>query len=1056
MSSSIQLNLSESLRGVLSYNKLTDRTYIDSDREWEIMIVELKLNYSCNKLMAKCYEDFIIRPDLQFLGKVSVYIKLEVMESDGKLSTECKDGLRVRVGVDRGKGVGNIRLVYKLVARPLGVGTFSCDLTLFTESEKGISTRLVGPISIVVEALKAFDLLDINVNPENPEYFPGDELSVSLKYYSNYDGLALLRVGGAVDEMSEKLELKRGSGGEWSKVLTIRNFNKKYLSVVIEIPELNVKMIKNIDMNITPQKINMELIEVSDEAVIGKHIRLRIKVVNKSSLSGSLIRLNIKVYEHYIRSEVRLDPGGFKLIEFTTPLITYKSLNDVSGYIELTDLTSGHVILQELKLEKPKPPVYLNLSKSHVIYSSAKRYESEIILSNNLDSEISVIMAMEKTPICDVSLQQSTVTLGPLAEERVAVLFTPRSIGNDKLRLSLKVEVERSLIYEYSEELLVEIRPAFNVLDVSVLNIRNNNVIKGQELTIRLHFKVLCDELVELNISGKNLEVRGSTSIMIPPEEVLVSAVTVGYGEPTITLNDGLYSVEVKVPIVIVKPDLSVEQEVKVIYGGIKNAVFFKVNNPYDTELKLTVGVDEPKDFIKVLTKSREIFLRPHSSMRFDMEFVGLRRTDNLTLNLKFKVSTEAEEYVFVKTFDFIVEDPVELEVVGGSRNIFIPTVNQYSSVLQELNIPIHMKISVKNSVKQFIDDVRIILMYREAGNKVLYDKNQSLRPDGLTEHLHTSVPYNILTDVITVLYRVIVSGYYVMDGELTEIQSIRYTPIVVELSKFNSEECPYPYVKSGDSTYLLIPIKAVPEVCGDLTKLSLLHKELVESLYDIALKYVEKTPESIWDIISSVVFGQSIYMKSQFSTKLKSYEDIVFRVKGIDILPAILWRTTLAKLASHKLEHPQVNFNKVGILVPSSEKRFHTIRNEFYINLLNLVFYGDDGSKLWLRSHIENNVRNLCIDPLYLIYILNGGEHIKYDKDIVDRLARGKRFSDLLIYLALADQGAWLFNEELVEGTRKVLIENSQAVLSRNSSKVALSIILSRVITLLYKRIFG
>jgi hypothetical protein len=245
----------------------------------------------------------------------------------------------------------------------------------------------------------------------------------------------------------------------------------------------------------------------------------------------------------------------------------------------------------------------------------------------------------------------------------------------------------------------------------------------------------------------------------------------------------------------------------------------------------------------------------------------------------------------------------------------------------------------------------------------------------------------------------------------------------------------------------LLIPVgvdmNSIYIACGEPLEISKHHIELANLLHSIALDCIKKGIRNVWDATTSLLYKYTFYIKSEFNVEQKIYKSIICTVNDINILPAVLWKLTLGKLILHRVEKSIADTSKIGLLIPMSETRFQVVRNDFYANLFKFIAYDDVKSGAWLYNYIKDSTDRLMIDPMYLLYILNGGTAIKFNEKVFASLLEKKDFHALLIYLALVNLNEWIFNEEVVKKVKKIIDENRGSIPLKNSSKISLSIIL-------------
>jgi hypothetical protein len=85
---------------------------------------------------------------------------------------------------------------------------------------------------------------------------------------------------------------------------------------------------------------------------------------------------------------------------------------------------------------------------------------------------------------------------------------------------------------------------------------------------------------------------------------------------------------------------------------------------------------------------------------------------------------------------------------------------------------------------------------------------------------------------------------------------------------------------------------------------------------------------------------------------------------------------------------------------------------------------------------------------------MLNDGKFLDFNEKIYSSLLERKDYVGLITYLALSNVNQWIFKEELVNKIREIVNEKRSIILSKNSSKVALLIILREMLSQLQRSI--
>jgi hypothetical protein len=85
---------------------------------------------------------------------------------------------------------------------------------------------------------------------------------------------------------------------------------------------------------------------------------------------------------------------------------------------------------------------------------------------------------------------------------------------------------------------------------------------------------------------------------------------------------------------------------------------------------------------------------------------------------------------------------------------------------------------------------------------------------------------------------------------------------------------------------------------------------------------------------------------------------------------------------------------------------------------------------------------------------MLNDGKFLDFNEKVYSSLLERKDYVGLITYLALTNVNQWIFKEELVNKIREIVNEERSIILSKNSSKLALSIFLREMLLQLQRSI--
>jgi hypothetical protein len=1056
MSLEKQFKISENIYGSLVYKIHSYEVMVGSKQH--IASIEFTLKYQCNQWLRKCHDDFVVVPSVE--GK-DYSIEIDKVESGGKLKAS-KEDKNVSVNIDRGKGEGYLRIIYKFFTNPRSEGTYTYTITIFFKIKTG--EFRAEEIKFSINAVKPIDKLTIDLEPKSPVYSPGDPISISVKFYSNYEGQALLNINGVVEELSEKIKLAKGEK-ELFKKLVIRRTKPTYVNVSIKIPEINFEITKKLELIISPVKIRAEIIEIPREIYIGEKASVKLIIANESLISECKLKIKAKIYEYNIEKDITLKPRESKEENLITPIITQKSVEETSGFIEIIEVVTNYSWHQDIKLEKPLLPIVIGIDdKERRIFSSGK-YSLSVKVENKLSSSLGISFLSSKPSVCDITLQMNKAILEPYSFLENFVEIKPKSIGKDILKINIVASINGIKIYEHFEEVVIEVMPSFKIVESGIHEIKSTRIIKGQKFRAYLKFKVLTNTSIEVKVLSKNLKFSENSFIIFPPEfEKRLDVIATDYGEAIITLTDGIHSSEVDLPISIVKPEINITEKEKVIYGGLRNILKFEVENPYNVDLKLSIKTSEEYGFLRLLTGEKEIYLKANSKDIVEFEAIGLKSAEKIRLNLSTNVLPIIEEikekYEFSKEILLSIKHPIESKI--NISEVYIPLLDKTDIISKELNIPVYITIFVENMTNYPIDNLEVNLKFKELPVEYAsYKERRSLEPKSNTSfEIPHRIPYDYEFNLLTLCCKILIAEQYVAEDKEIKVDVVKYVPVVLEFNRneFKHKSCLYPYLVLRDKVILFTPIdKNLNDVytkCGKPIKISEYHFELANLIFNIFSNYIRKGIVNVWDATSSLLFKRTLQFSLDFTKEQKIYEKLTFTLYDMDILPAILWRATLSKLMSGKIEKYDMKTEKAGLLIFHSESQFQSFRNDFYIHLSRFIFNKNSESELWLYNYIKNNVENLIIEPIYLLYMINGGKFLEFNEKIYKLLLDRKDHSGLITYLALSNISQWIFNEELVHKIKEIISEKSSIIISKNNSKVALLIILREMLSQLQKKI--
>jgi hypothetical protein len=1045
----------ENLSGSLKYELISGKVFI-SDKPITIALIELQLSYQCNELIRKCSDDFDIELDIE--GK-PIYFTIKRLEFKGKLEASASaSDQKVSVKVGRGRGEGYLTIAYEFSVKSLAEGSYSYVATAYLAT-KGMKTRLGEPFRFTIGVVKPIEVLAVDATPKNPVYYLGDNLSLSIGVQSNYRGTALLTISGASGDLSEEIELREGTQ-EILKNLTLQQIDPNHINVSLKIPEIGFEASNQLQLNISPTKVVVEVVKVPQDVFIGEKTQLKIKIKNESLISQSDLEIWAKIYEHEIKKKISIKPQEIVDLEITTPQITQKSLEEVSGFIKVTDMVTGYTWSQELRFESPQPPVSIEVESREYKVFTSKKQSVTLRIENRLGSDIDVLFSASNPTTCRVNIQPARLILKPFDFTEIVLEIEPKSVGEEILKINSMIVVNEVKVYEQIEELRIKVVPSFEVIEHKLLEIRSKDVVKGQKIKVYLKFKVFSESMIEVKVSGKNLKSYEDKFVLIPPIfEKQLDFTPTNYGDLIITLSDGVYGHEIPLNIKTVKPEVKLSMKEKLVYGGLRNLLKIEIENPYDVDLKLSVKVGE-NEFIRPVSKTKEVLLKANAKESIEVEVIGLKPADTTYLDLTIDalpiVEEIGDEYVFTERFSLNVKHPVIVKLTMS--NLFEPYLEK-SPAYKDLYSPFLITMIAENITGSYIEDLEAIFTFNELPSFIASHREKlALEPRAKTTAIIPwKIPFNYLIGSLTLTYKVIVNKEYILEENKLNIPINKYTPLPIEYSAedFKHGSCEYPRITLKDRVLVLAPISGNLDMivtnCGKPLKVSELHLELANIIYNNLSTLTKREAGTTWDATASIIFKR-VFQFMNYTWERKTYENLAVNLHGINVVPAILWKKTLGRLIASS-EMMSVRIKKASILIPGSEKRFQALRNEFYVHMTEFILNDSDVSRAWLHNYIKASAENLIVEPVYLLYRLNGGNALDFSNKIFFSLLE-KSPASSLIYLALTNVSQWTYNEEVLKKIKEIIVREADLTFSKKSSKTALSMVLMDVLTLLKGKI--
>lgn len=1050
--------VNESLDMVMGW-EFADKLFV-GEREQRVGRVVIELDYRCDKLIGKCLDEGRVIPEVVGPEDVAVRVDIDRFESSGKLRGRVEKDTDVVLDIGMGRGDGKLSLTYVLKIKDLKrEGKHTIHLTMYYETKKGERKILGEPVRMDLYIVKPFVIERFSIEPSSEYYAIGDPLKLVLEILSEYDGNIIIECGEAVRQ--ERYEYRIEKGSKAISIDTSIVSPKDELSVLVKVPAIEFSERVTEKINVMGRRVLVEPAEVA-EARLGREAFVSIKLTNLSRIHQSQVAIDADIYGYRVGAEETLSPGETKVVRLETPILTSKSFQYLKGEISVLEKASGQKLVFPLELAKPSPlPVELEIRNKKIETPTNGVGKIEIYVHNNSELSVGIVLTNISSRLCSIKRNVS-VTVVPYGLEIVEVEVEPTSPGNEKVALTLGMVIDNTIVEERTFELEVEVRKSFSIKDVKVVHPSKTSLaVKNQRIELEVKIEAPYGK-VDIVTKSPNMIIESQQHQVYPPETlILVSGKAADYCESIkIYVSDGLIEEEITVPISVRKPLIECEIHPKKYYVGVKDQVAIRLANPFEVPLVVEMRVDEKTD-IEVDKDTTSIYVEQLGKKEITIGVTGLREGKNF-IRLKIvsiyvdeasKVAIDTCSYERDIELGFSI--PISIEIPERPQNrvpIPYPLTHGAESISSFCNIGM----LIKN-----ISDIQLLEVSIEP-HIIEGLGSAEARPKTLTLSLGSKekvevivlVPTSYRGDLVKMLINAKI-GKYVIISRPINVYVNRYLYSLVEIEKeyFEEETCVYPRIDLKSRVYALVPVTESENVCGKPIALSTKRHTVLRTLYK-GLNDTIKSYESPWELAASIVFKKTTKVNADFMQELKALSNLHYDENGITIVPALMWILALEKIVGYSRLDKAVlarilsDKNSVGLFHVEDGHLYKVNKSTFYHKYLKFAINGDSTSAAELKNHILESIKNRRIDPLYLLYILYGGERIQYGQvsDIVDRLYEEGSHNEFLMCLVLTDVSISddvIILTKLETSLSRIL--NSNVV--KKSTVLTLSLLFSRII---------
>lgn len=968
----------------------------------EIGRLEIECYYTCDKRLFKCKQNFVI--SLEVSSKVGAVLhELEKAESEGKLEIKEKDDKKVKINVKRGKGEGRIILTYKFKYRPPKEEMDdSIDIYVYKSDEKETVKEKLYETAAKIRTLIPFNI-EYEIEPSADEYFVGDEVKLKFNINPKHTGLLELYISGATEVKKRVLNIEAKKTLS-TEIKTQLKSTDGYIKVEARTPDLDYRKTIEIPILIKePPRVAVESIVVGKDVIPGSQPVIAVTLINRSPSTTVTAGIEIEAYGVKTGSSETLNPLDKKTLRLQLPPVPFREEYGNVGMIKITE-PQDYTLEETFPLpEVKKFPLKVIFPEGVLIYTP-KPILRELIIENLSQMDVNINISKNKSDICNLEFDKQSLILQSNSKQKITVRIHPLKVGKETISFILEGWSDNIIVERREVPLRVEVLPGFSINNVEIIQPTDiDEVVAGQTITIRLEVNSHLKEHARLLAKGLTVDLNQEMIVSPGTSKHTVGEIrTLKEGKVIIAVTDGVYSKELTLPIKVVKPYVNFISELTEIPGGLTSSVGFVVENPFDVQLDVEYLVIADKDIILLGEKLKptevlankirlppkfreEVFLNVvakvpgERNLIIELEpFHGSVKGDKLRRVITLNIKSPMEILPSPKTLDVILPYPITSNVFGKNyliKKVNFGLINKTGSAVENVEI----SLGVNNG--------EIILNPDKITIPVLSSRQQ------LTFDVEVSIPFNVPFERAALNIAISIGKIY---------QEKRDDIVEIDIRRRNSfsvfyphekyvEGCPFPSVKTDDCFEVLVPIEGedVLKICGEAMPIFItLHKLLMRSAK--LLSHIE--PKDIWSAAAKYIYevlspeGDSENASKDLFECIDSYPH---SVRGILIIPAIIWKITICRLASYtkllKELIKEISQVKPGIISLSSNQPLYILRGRHYETLVKAVVSADEKSLQELRSYI--NQKSWEAGDLAAIYAITTGNGAEFSEDVADYL---------------------------------------------------------------------
>lgn len=1039
------------LEGTVSYSQLRDAPVFVGKKPQVVGTVEVRLTYSCSKFFSKCFDNGSLKAEIEKDSDIDVSLEPVGVRWYGKLSAS---GMRdthpayLAVKVASGRGRGELEAAYRVKVSSLNKGKHRFSISFVYETPKGEKKRIGSPIDIEVDIRKPLKIEQFTLLPSLDYYVLGDSVEASLKILSEYSGTMSVSCDGALEGRAVTYQIAKGPQ-EIRLSLTVARPTRK-AELIIRIPELEYEELIEESVDVERQRVLVENIEI-EKSEIGEKAFMTISLVNMSKIGNSPIRIKADIYGYQLERSDVLKPMERKSLVIETPALSMDARKYLKGNVLLVDEVTGEELTKTVDLPSPAPvPIKIELISEERTIKIPLSMSGKIQLYISNESNVSMTIDLQETSFDLCSISMNKIMIPPLGYKFVDLELRPKSIGKKEVELNFMILVNDTLVDIHPVRIHIEVQRAFDIESIKVLSpSKTNHAVKGQEIEVEIVLKIYSD-WVDISVESPDISVRGLVHRVYPPKAVIkFSGRVMNYLDSIeVSISDGMIKDDIKIPIKVEKPSIEYEITPTVVHVGVRKSLVLSLRNRFEVPLNVVIeiGKDSSVEFKNSVVNLR---LGPLGEEKVDLEIAKIRigsHKINLSIVSDFidaKDKKIADRWEKKDAIEIEAVSPIAVTISNLPSSLMLP----YSGYeLESVVTPFSFDIYVENLIDEVVSEVSFRLRADQSLAININPSSMIVKPRSKERAIIMALtPASYSREDVSMVLVPIVEGFELPELEVKIVVS-RFVFSVIEISKlkFIENRCPYPRSYRGDIVYVLIPITIEEvNVCGEPSDISIKRFEAVKTMHDVLAKNL-LSYRNPWSTAASVIFKKVMHADTDFSGEREFLSSMTSTRKDIIVVSEALWFITLSKLLDRRREisssHAKLLYDaeKVGSLYTLNSPLYKS-RSNVYEGLVKLSLGKDSGESLqrFILSYVELGK----IDPILLLYILNGGKEIPFDRELAEKIYNERRFDDYITYLAIT-------NIQLVNNS-DVLHKLAKAASSvrKNRGILALAILFNRII---------